>query len=115
MSALSIQLLIIRPLVATFALFGLVQLTGPRFVREAYARWEYPRGYYYITGLLELLAATLLALPGTRILGAFLGGIILFGAIITLLENHEYLHALPAMALLVATILAATVIAGAKP
>jgi hypothetical protein len=114
MSALSIQFLIIRPLVATFALFGLVQLAGPRFVREAYARWEYPRGYYYLTGMLELLAATLLALPGTRILGAILAGSILFGAIITLLENHEYLHALPAIVLLVGTILAAALIAGAK-
>jgi hypothetical protein len=113
-SDFSIQLLIIRFLVIIFALVGLVQLAGPRCVREAYARWDYPRGYYHITGILELLAATLLAVPETRILGAILAGIIMFGAIITLLENREYLHALPAMALLTATILTAALIAGAK-
>ena len=98
----------------TFALSGLVQLAGPRFVRDAYARWEYPSGYYRITGTLELLAATLLAGPTTRVRGAILAGIVMFGAVVTLLDHREYLHAVPAMALFVAAALTAILIAGAE-
>jgi hypothetical protein len=114
MFGFSIAIATIRILVTTFALSGLVQLAGPRFVRDAYARWEYPRGYYRITGTLELLAATLLAVPATRIRGAVLACIIMFGAVVTLLHHREYLHAVPAMALFVAAALAATLIAGAE-
>ncbi len=114
MFGFSISILTIGTLVTTFALSGLVQLAGPRFVRDAYARWEYPSGYYRITGTLELLAATLLAVPETRVRGAILAGIIMFGAVVTLLHHREYLHAVPAMALFVATALAATLIAGAE-
>jgi hypothetical protein len=50
-------------LAGLFAVIGLIQLAGPRFLREAYARWEYSQAVRVITGLLDLVAAAMLADP----------------------------------------------------
>jgi hypothetical protein len=95
-----------------FALAALVNLAGPRILLEAYARWGYPRGFHRITGAVEMAAAVFLAMPQTRIWGVAVAGVVLFVAVVTLLNHRQYLYALPGIVLLAAlppTLLAATV------
>jgi len=94
----------------TLAIAGLVQIAGSRMVREAYARWEFPRGFAVVTGSLDLAAAACLAIPELRVWGIALAAVIMFGAVTTLLSHRQYLYAVPAMILMVALIPAALAI-----
>lgn len=85
-----------------FAAAGIIQLPGPAFVRRAYERWEMPRKFYRVTGLLELLTALFLVNAETRIWGVILGAIVMFGAIVTLFKNEQYGLSIPGILLLVA-------------
>jgi hypothetical protein len=91
-------------LAVIFGLAGLVQLAGPGFVRRAYQRWDYPPKFYRRTGLAELLVAALLADPSTRIWGVALGAIVTSVAIITLLNNRQYVWSIPGIVMLVALV-----------
>jgi hypothetical protein len=93
-----------------FAISALVNLTGPHALRAAYARWGYPRRFHLITGVLETITALFLAVPQTRIWGAALAAMVLFVAVVTLLNHRQYLYAVPGIVLLAAlppTLLAA--------
>ena len=85
-----------------FALSGLVHLAGPSFIKRAYERWNFARGFHIITGLVELAAAAFLASPTTRIWGVVLAGAVLFSAVVTLLNNRQYAYALPGILMLIA-------------
>src|SRR3569832_1453695 len=69
----------------TFAAASAVHLLGFRFVREAYARWQYPNGFREVTGTLLALAAVFLSLPVTRFFGLVLAAIVMFLSAITLI------------------------------
>ena len=94
-------------LAGVFAVIGLVQLAGPRFLREAYARWEYSQVVRVITGLLDLVAAAMLADPDLRVWGIALGAVLTFGAVVTLLNHRHYTAAGAAILMMVAFVPAA--------
>src|SRR5690349_14103865 len=87
------------------ALFGSVaalNLMAPGFLRRAYARWDFPRGFFYVAGTAQAFAALFMFLPQTRIWGGVLGAMILFVTVILLLNRGKYAYAVPAMLLMVA-------------
>lgn len=104
MNAISHYSAIALGLAALFGAAGCIHLIGPRFLRDAYERWEYPQRLRLIVGLLEINAALLLADPSSRGWGITLAAIIDFGAVITLLNNRQYFQALPALAIMVALV-----------
>jgi hypothetical protein len=79
---------------------GLLTLIGRKKLRETYARWNYPEGYRYATGVIYIAAAILLAGPTYRMLGVGLASMVLFLLIVTLLDHREYAGALSRFGLL---------------
>jgi hypothetical protein len=87
-----------------FALIGTVQLVAPPFVREAYKRWDYLPSVRVVTGVLDLLAAVMLAVPSLRAWGIALAAILTFGSALVLLIHRHYVPAGLAVGLMVALI-----------
>lgn len=87
-----------------FAIGAAVHLLGLRTVREAYARWHYPRGFREVTGTLLLLGAVFLAVPETRYWGIAVAAFVMFLSATTLLHHRQYTFAAPVIALLFALI-----------
>jgi hypothetical protein len=88
-------------------LIGTVQLIGPRFVRDAYRRWDYPQRLRLVTGVLDLAAALMLVLPALRGWGIAVAAILTFGSVIIFLSHRQYRYAVPAIGLMVALVPAA--------
>jgi uncharacterized membrane protein len=91
-------------LAAVFWVIGFIHLLGPRFLRNAFEKWNYGTSVRVITGGLEITAALMLAHPELRGWGIALAALIMFGAVITLLSHEQYLVAIPSVALMVALI-----------
>ncbi len=104
MPHLSVYAMIAQAIAAVFALAGIVQLPGPGFVRRAYARWEMPRKFYRVVGVLDLIAAFFLMDASTRIWGVGLAAIVSFGAIVTLLKSEQYVWSIPGVVLMMALV-----------
>ena len=68
-------------LAALFAVIGVVQLSGPRFLRDAYARWDYSQAVRVVTGVLDIVAASMLIDPGLRGWGIVLAAVLTFGSV----------------------------------
>ena len=58
-----------------------------------------------MAGILQLLAALLIAAPSTRLWGAVLGGMVNFVAVVMLLKNREYVWAAPGFVVLLALLI----------
>ena len=85
--------------------FGRLLLgSGPRFLRDAFEKWNYGTLVRLVTGTLEIVAALMLAHPDLRGWGIALAALIMFGAIITLLKHEQYLCAVPSIALMAALV-----------
>lgn len=91
-------------LTLVFALIGAVQLIGPRFVREAYKTWDYGPRVRIVTGLLDVLAAIMLALPALRGWGIALAAVLTFGSVVVFLNHRQYRYALSAIGLMIALV-----------
>jgi len=91
-------------LAVVFWVIGVTHLLGPRFLRDAFEKWNYGTLVRLVTGTLEVLAALMLAHPELRGWGIALAGLIMFGAVITLLNHEQYLCAVPSIALMVALV-----------
>ncbi len=92
-------------LAAFFVIGGLGNIFVTEAIRSDYLRWGYPDWFHYVTGLLELIAATLIAIYPTRFFGALIAAAIMAAAAGTVLVNGEYAHAIaPLVVLLVAII-----------
>jgi hypothetical protein len=89
-------------LTALFTLAGTLNLAAPDFVLRLYRRWNYPRGFHYVAGLAQGLAALFLAVAQTRIWGGILGALILFVVIVSLLHHRKYAYAVPAILVMLA-------------
>src|SRR5260221_7214511 len=100
MNAVWFPVIIAWAVAGVFAAAALLNLSGPRVLREAYARWGYPRGFHRITGVVELIAAIFLSMPQTRIWGVAVASVVLFVAVATLLNHPPYLYAPPGIVLL---------------
>jgi len=94
--------LIAQLLAGLFALAAVLNLTAPSFLRRAYQRWAFARGFYYVVGSAQALTSLFLTLPETRIWGGILGAMILFVTVVSLLNRRQYLYALPAMLAMIA-------------
>jgi uncharacterized membrane protein len=91
-------------LAVVFWVIGVVHLLGPRFLRDAFEKWNYGTLVRLATGALEITAALMLAHPELRGWGIALAALIMFGAVITLLSHEQYLCAVPSIALMVALV-----------
>lgn len=104
MYANSIYSLVALLLTMVFAVIGAVQLIGPRFVREAYKGWDYGPRVRIITGVLDVVAAIMLAIPAFRGWGIGLGAILTFGSVVVFLSHRQYRYALSAIGILIALV-----------
>jgi uncharacterized membrane protein YphA (DoxX/SURF4 family) len=94
--------ILVAALTAVFLVAGTINLSGRGTVKADFARWGFPAGFNLVCGGLELVGAALLVLPPTRLLGLVLLGVIMAGAIFSLLRNREPLsHLAPAFAIAV--------------
>ena len=91
-------------LAVVFWVIGLIHLLGPRFLRDAFEKWNYGTRARLVTGTLEIMAALMLAHPELRGWGIALAALIMFGAVITLLNHEQYLCAVPSIALMAALV-----------
>jgi hypothetical protein len=66
---------------------ALLKLTGK--VAPAWQRWGYPRQFMYATGIAELVALAVSWWPRLEILGTAGLGLVLLGALTTLVRNRE--------------------------
>lgn len=90
-------------LAVLFAAGAALNWIAPLAIRQSYARWRYPDWFHYVTAMLELAAAVLLAVASTRSLGVALAALIMAAATLTLLRHREFGHAvLPALVLALA-------------
>ncbi len=100
----SIYSLVALLLTMAFGLIGAVQLIGPRFVREAYKRWDYGPRVRIVTGVLDVMAAIMLAVPALRGWGIVLAAILTFGSVVVFISHRQYRYALPAIGLMIALV-----------
>ena len=91
-------------LAVVFWVIGLIHLLGPRFLRDAFEKWNYGTVVRLVTGALEIITALMLAHPDLRGWGIALAALIMFGAVITLLKHEQYLCAVPSIALMAALV-----------
>ena len=66
MHAASFYNLLVMTLAAVFGAVGLVHIAGPRFLRDAYDRWDYSQRLRLMVGLWQVIAASWLAEPSLR-------------------------------------------------
>ena len=85
-----------------FGLLALIHLAAPPVLVKAYQSWRFPRGFHYVAGSAFALAALFFAIQQTRIWGVALGAMILFVAIVALLNRGKFHYAVPAMLLMAA-------------
>ena len=100
----SIYSIVALALAVVFGVIGVVQLIAPPFVKAAYKAWDFPERVRLVTGVLDIAAALLLAVPASRGWGIVLAGILTFGSIVVFLSHRQYRYALPAVALMAALI-----------
>jgi uncharacterized membrane protein len=91
-------------LAVVFWVIGFIHLLGPRFLRDAFEKWNYGPLVRLVTGALEIIAGLMLAHPELRGWGIALAALIMFGAVITLLSHEQYLCVVPSIALMAALI-----------
>lgn len=93
---------VISLLLALFFLAGAaVNFLAPESIKNDYKRWKYPRGFQYLTALVEFIAAALLIVPNVALFGAALGAATMAIAAMTVVFHKEYNRAIaPSLAML---------------
>jgi hypothetical protein len=79
-------------LIVALGVIGIIHLSGIKAIRDSYAGWGYPARFYFVTGLLEVVAAISMAMPGSRAWGVALGAAICIAAVATLLRHKQWSH-----------------------
>jgi hypothetical protein len=102
MPVLSLPIIAAWSVALAFAVSAAAHLAGLRRLRAAYAEWEYPHSFHRVVGVSNLVAALFLAIPETRVWGVALAAVILFIAVVTLLNHRRYYYAVPGMLLMLA-------------
>ena len=77
-----------------FLAAGGSKLLNPKTHIESFARWGYPDGFLYVTGLVEVLGAILVLIPAFRYYGALLLTCTMLAAFFTHMQAGE-IGALP--------------------
>lgn len=84
----------VRSALAAFFVFGgFGNIFASQTILADYARWGYPDGFHYLTGLLELSVAALLVVWPRRLYGSILGGVVMLAAAGTVILHGEHSHA----------------------
>jgi len=91
-------------LAALFGAIGVVQLAGPRFLRDAYRHWDYSQRLRVVMGLSDIAAAVMLAESSTRGWGIALAALLTFGSVVTLLNHRQYAQAAAVTLMMVALV-----------
>jgi hypothetical protein len=89
-------------LAAIFAIAAIIDLAGSRYVRARFRQWRYPRQFYRVMGVLQLITAAFLAAPQLRIWGILLAGLLAFFWTVTLLNHRQWSWAAAGMLLMAA-------------
>jgi hypothetical protein len=92
---------------AVLTIAGVLNMSGPRRLREVYAEWDIPEIFYHAVGLLQILAAVFLISPDMRMYGILIAGPIMFGAVVMLLNHERYALAAPVAAMMAVLFVAA--------
>ena len=79
-------------LAAAMVVGAALNLIGPGFIRDEFARWGYPPLLRVAVGGAEAVAAVLLVLPATRAFGAGLALAVLAGVVFTLARDRAWLR-----------------------
>ncbi len=90
-----LQALSIPVLVAGFLGAGLFNAIGTPATQASFIRWGYAAWWCRVTGALEVVIATLVALPATRDVGLILGGLVIAAAVLTVVRHHEFSQLAP--------------------
>jgi len=93
---------LVESLAAIFGIIGFIHLLGPRFLHETFKSWNYGTRLRIATGILEIGVALMLLDPELRLWGIGLAALIMFAAIITLLNHEQYACALASMVVMAA-------------
>ena len=89
---------------ALFFSSGVAHIAGAQWLRAGYRRWHFARSFSHVAGVTQLLAASFLIAPQTRVWGGVLAAAILFGAVVSLLNHGKYLYAVPAILVMAAIV-----------
>jgi len=87
-----------------FASTGIVDVAGFRFARARFRRWQYPRQFYRVIGVLQLITSVFLAMPQLRIWGIVLAGVITFFGVVTLLNHRQWSWAVAGILIMAALV-----------
>ncbi|MDG2527606.1 DoxX family protein [Caulobacter endophyticus] len=88
-------------LLAGFFVFGAVgNLLAPPDIAASYRRWGYPDWFHFVTAILELAAAGLLAWRRARPVGAGLAASVMGAAVLTVLLHRDLGHLPPPLVVL---------------
>lgn len=90
-------------LIAVYSIGGIVNIVGPKGVRDSFVAWGYPRWFNYVTGALELLAVAMILYAPTQLYGVALGAVIMVAALASLVLNRAWNHAPGPVLMLVLT------------
>jgi hypothetical protein len=94
----SVDSILATVLTLLFAVAGVINLAGLGPVKRDFARWRYPTWVRLLCGTLEISSAGFLIGQQTRLLGLALAGVVMIGALFTLLRNREpFRHLAPAL------------------
>ena len=66
----SLPHLLANGLAAIFAIAAIMDLAGARYVRARFREWRYPRQFYRVMGVLQLIAAIFLVIAAAGESGA---------------------------------------------
>lgn len=98
-NSITVDSVLAMVLSALFAVAGVINLAGMGPVKRDFARWGYPTWLRILCGALELSSAGFLLWKQTRLLGLTAAGVVMVGALFTLLRNREpFGHIAPALA-----------------
>ena len=95
MSKISWRYVLPQALAVFFVVGSLSNIVAPEPIYAEYLKWGYPHWFHFVTGSLELTAAVLLFHARTRLPGAALGCTVMLAALVTVIVQGDYMHAVP--------------------
>ena len=102
MSMTSLPHILAGVLTAIFAISGIIDVVGSGYLRARFRQWAYPRRFYRVMGVLQLITALFLAVPQLRIWGIILAGLITFFWVVILLNHRQWSLAVAGMLMMMA-------------
>ena len=89
-----------------FVANGIVNVTGPKAMRDNYQRWGFPRGWHLVNGAVCLITGVLLLIPSLQPFGFLLAALECFAIYATLIWNKDKSHLPPSIILLILLVVA---------